>query len=532
MNKEKKASKTDKNIEKKQNNKENKDKKPSKAKKHIGLLWLMGVSFVCVGLLLFCQFYFGDTVNENTVFYDGTTINGIDVSGLNQKQAENVVGAKMLDTLDEVSLTLKYEDRVWKFSGNDFEVNVNIGEQLQEVMSYGREGNIFEKTRLANKIKKEGLDYNISYTKLLAGLDNKIEELAGEINSQGEFSNIEFNPEQEVMFIIQESKNGVEVDKQELISRLDKAFAMSKQVEIEIPVVPVLPEGEKEDLVLDISMRSQFTTDYSTSSVARKSNVKLALSKFNGMIVEPNQEISFNQTTGARSEENGYLKANIINNGVFVEGSGGGVCQASTTLYNALVLSDIEILEVHHHSLPVSYVPLSSDAMVSEGFADLIFKNTTDAPIYIKTFCDDKTANVQIFGVGNKEGETRKIRSELVEIIAHNGDKIVEDVAGEYSSQVLYKGEYTRVKYPKEGYETKAYLQYYLNGELVKEKEIRHDYYWPQDGVVVEGHEKIGYGMTIPESDVKLIPAQKVTDTHLQNVRNKFKTTYPNAYEA
>lgn len=532
MKKEDNLSKNNKKTE--QNNKKSVEniKKEKKRKKHVGLLWLLGVSFVCVGLLLFCQFYFGDTVNDNTVFYDGTTINGVDVSGLNQKQAENVVGAKMLDTLDEVSLTFKYEDKVWEFSGNDFEVNINIEEDLQEAMSYGREGNIFEKTRLANKIKREGLDYNISYTKILAGIDNKIDKLASEIDTQGQYPNVEFNPDQEVMFVFKESQNGVKVDKQELLARLDKAFASSKQVEVEIPVVPVLPEGEKEEIVKDISLRSQFSTDYSTSSAARKGNVKLALSKFNGMIVAPNQEVSFNSTTGARSEENGYQKANIIKNGVFVEGSGGGVCQASTTLYNALVLSDIEILEVHHHSLPVSYVPLSADAMVSEGFADLVFKNTTDAPIYIKTFCDDKTANVQIFGVGNDEGETRKIRSELVEIIAHNGDKIVEDVAGEYSSQVLYKGEYTRVKYPKEGYETKAYLQYFKDGELVKEREIRHDYYWPQDGVVVEGHERIGEGMTIPESDVKLIPAQKVTEIHLQNVRNKFKTTYPNAYEA
>ncbi len=529
MKKEKDLSKINKNKVKSEDKTQNNEKKQ---KKHIGLLWLLGVSFICVGLLLFCQFYFGDTINDNTVFYDGTTINGVDVSGLNQKQAENVVGAKMLDTLDEVSLTFKYEDKVWEFSGNDFEVNVNIGEQLQEVMSYGREGNIFEKTKLANKIKREGLNYNISYTKLLAGLDNKLDELASKINTQGQFSNIEFKPDQEVMFIIQEPQNGVMVDKQELISRLDKAFALSKQVEVEIPVLPVMPEGEKEMIITDISMRSRFSTDYSTSSLARKNNVKLALSKFNGMIVEPNEEVSFNSITGARSEENGYQKATIIKNGVFVEGSGGGVCQASTTLYNALVLSDIEILEVHHHSLPVSYVPLSSDAMVSEGFADLVFKNTTNAPIYIKTFCDDKTASVQIFGVSNEDGETRKIRSELVEIIAHNGDKIVEDVSGEYSSQVLYKGEYTRVKYPKEGYETKAYLQYFKDGELIKEKEIRHDYYWPQDGVVVEGHEQIGQGMTIPESDVKLIPAQKVTDIHLQNVRNKFKTTYPNAYEA
>lgn len=511
---------------------ENTDKKEIKKKKQGGLLWLLGVSFVCVGLLIFCQFYFGDTVNDKTVFYENTRINGVDVSGLNQKEAENLVSAKMLDNVNEVNVKLSYNDKEWQFEGSDFEVNTDISNQVFYALSYGREGNFFEKSKQAKKIKSQGFEYNIPYTKLLAGFDEKIDLIAEEIFALPQEASLEFNPDDQVMFKVVEAKNGVQLDKEKLYSLLDEGFALSKNIEVEIPTTPILPEGEKEILLEDIALRSSFSTDYSTSSKARKNNVKLALSKFNGMIVEPGQEISFNQTTGSRNEENGYQKANIIQNGVFVEGSGGGVCQASTTLYNALILADVEILEVHHHSLPVSYVPLSSDAMVSEGFADLVFKNTTDSPLYIKAFGDEKNAIVQVFGAGLDEGESRKVRSELVEIIAHNGDKIVEDMAGEYSSQVLYKGEYFRIKYPKEGYETKAYLQTIKNGEVVKEKEIRHDYYWPQDGVVVEGHEKLGEGMTLPESDVKLIPAQKVTEVHLENVRNKFKNTYPNAYEA
>ncbi len=508
------------------NNKKTQENQEKTKKK--GFLWLLGMSFISVGLLLFCQFYFGNTIDDKTVFYDNTRINGIDVSGLNRKEAENLVSTKMLSSINQTKIKLDYQDKSWEFSGNDFEVNADISDKIYDAISFGREGNIIEKTKQANKIKQEGFDYNIAYSQLFSGLDKKLDEINQEIYMPPTNSKIVFNPDEEVMFKVQEAQNGVELDKEKLYSLLDESFSKEKIIQISLPIKPILPEEEKEN----ISMRSSFSTDYSTSSKARKSNVKLALSKFNGMIVEPNQEISFNQITGSRNQENGYQKANIIQNGVFVEGSGGGVCQASTTLYNALVLSDVEIEEVHHHSLPVSYVPLSSDAMVSEGFADLVFKNTTDTPLYIKTICNDTLAKVEIYGASLGQGQTRKVRSELVKIIPHNGDKIIQDTNGEYASQILYKGEYVRVKYPKEGYETKAYLQYLENGEVVKEKEIRHDFYWPQDGVVVEGKYDIGNGMTLPESDVKLIPAQNVTETHFENIKNKFKKTYPNAFEA
>ncbi len=528
--------KNNKKVVKKQEKVEKSDKKGNvksdKKQKRAGAFWLLGVSFVAVGLLLFCQFYFGDSLNENTVFYQNTHINGVDVSGLNRQEASNVVSAKMLEKVDEVNVTLKYDDKIWQFKGSDFEVNPDISQQVLEVLAYGREGNVFEKNKIAKKIKEEGLDYNISYAEILGGLENRIDEISNEINKEPQLAYVSFQPDDEVMFQIKDAQAGEVVDREKLLNDLKHALSESKQVELEIPTNPVLPEGEEEVLSSKIALRSTFSTNYSTSSKQRKENVKLALSKFNGMIVEPDAEISFNQVTGVRSEENGYQKANIIKNGVFVEGSGGGVCQASTTLYNALVLSDVEILEVHHHSLPVSYVPLSTDAMVSEGYADLVFKNTTGSPLYIKTFCDANTVNVQIFGESLPEGECIKLRSELVDIIAHNGDKIVEDTNGEYANQVLYKGEYYRVKYPKEGYETKAYVQYIKDGEVKKEKELRHDYYWPQEGVVVEGKDQIGEGMTIPNSDVKLIPAQKVTQEHLENIRTKFTKTYPASFEA
>ena len=288
------------------------------------------------------------------------------------------------------------------------------------------------------------------------------------------------------------------------------------------PFEQIMPEENLEQTLENITLRSKFSTDISASSQNRKDNVKKALSAFNGMIVEPNQIVSFNDTTGSRSAENGYKNAVIIFNGSYTSGVGGGVCQVSTTLYNALLRADLEIIEVCHHTLPPSYVPLSFDAMVSEGYADLIFKNNQPFPIYIKAYSDGKSATCEIYGQPLEEGLTITTKSELVKIIGHNGDKIISDTKGEYSNHVLYKGEYYRLKYPQEGYITNGYLVYKKNGEIIEEKKIRHDKYSSQNGVIVEGVYEMEEGMKLDNNGVKYIAPQKVTQENYENAKKKY----------
>ena len=128
--------------------KKEKVKKNSKAH---SIVWLLGVSFVAVGLLFFCQFYFGDSMNEGTTFYQNTHINGVDVSGMTRKEAVDVVSSKMLGMRDEIELTLTDGEQEWTLKGGDFEFSAAIEEPIKEVLAYGREGNIFAKKKTENK---------------------------------------------------------------------------------------------------------------------------------------------------------------------------------------------------------------------------------------------------------------------------------------------------------------------------------------------------------------------------------------------
>lgn len=503
-------------------------KEKSAKKRKSSLIWLLSVAFLTVGLLLFCQFFYGDSLTANSVFYKNTEINGVDVSGMTKMEAKTAVQEKMLSKKDEISLTLTDGEKSWKLEGGDFEVSGDIENEISNVMSYGRKGNIFAKKKAAHEIKKNGLSVNISYKNILGGIEQKLDSVISEVEKDAVSSSIVFNPDEKNMFSLTQQEKGLVVDRDKLSKKIDESLEEGLQAVIEIPFIEIIPDTDSESLIEKIALRSSFTTSYKTSSADRKHNVKKALSAFNGMVVLPGEEVSFNKTTGPRTVDNGYKKANIIVGGVYVSGAGGGVCQASTTLYNALLLSDIEILEVNHHTLPASYVPLSFDAMVSEGYSDLVFRNNSDGAIYIKSFGDENDAFVEIYGLPlDKEIKTR---AELVKVLGHSGDKIVSDSNGEYSNFVLYKGEYHRVKLPREGYESKGYVQYFENGEVVEEKLVRHDHYAPQGGLIVEGTESLGEGMSLPASSVKFIPPQKVTKATTESVRAKLSKDNPSAY--
>ena len=490
--------------------------------KKLSFIWLISVFLIAVGLLVFCQFFFGDSVNENSTFYENTFVNGVDISGLTKTEAENRLENDLFQNKEKISITLKANEKEWTLNKNDFEIKGNYNKTLDDTLIYQRKGNIFQKQIIKNKIQKNGLNISVPYEDLISCNSSSIDNIISNIEIAPIKAQLVFNPNDEISFSTSATQVGYKVDRDLLNQNLFAAINNNNDI-IEIPLKEIIPETEKEDYVKNIILRSKFSTNYQKSSSDRKSNIKKALGNFNGMIVEPGQEISFNKTTGPRNSENGYKNAKIILNGNYTPGVGGGVCQASTTLYNALLLAGIDIKEVNHHSLPASYVPLSFDAMVSEDLADLVFVNNLDTPIYIKAYGTDNEAVVEIFGQPFDEGVSIKTRSELDKVLPHGGDEIIKDIDGQYSDKVLYQGEYYRLKYPQEGYESKGYIQTLKDGVVIEEKEIRHDKYSSQKGVIVEGTFSLEEGMTLPENNVRYIAPQKVTKDTFENAKKKLK---------
>jgi vancomycin resistance protein YoaR len=452
-------------------------------------------------------------------FTDGVTISRINLSGLNKQQAEYEVSAFLNQKINEMNLNITYEGKEWNFKGSDFQIEDSAAQVIVDAYKYQQKmmGKVqdFE----SKAIVGNGMNLDIAFSFLFKDINAKLEEIIKQVEKQPKDCQVTFNPANEPKFTYSKSEKGIKVDRIKLFKDLEQQFATNhRDMQIELSTVSIDAKATEDYLKDRTGLVSIFSTSLYNSKESRLHNVALALSKFNGLTIKPGEEISFNHVTSPQTLDGGYKKSIIIFNGQFVEGVGGGLCQASITLYNALILANLEVIEVSKHTLPVGYIELALDAMVSENWSDLRFKNDSEYNIYIAAYVKDARAYVEIYGKTLENGVKLKRRSEFIRIIGHKGDKIVPDEQGEYASEVLYKGEYFRVAYPREGYEAKAYLQFYSGGNLIKEVLIRHEIYEPQQGIVIEGVAEPPKDYII-ESEVEIIkPQQTTSDTTGSNV--------------
>lgn len=253
----------------------------------------------------------------------------------------------------------------------------------------------------------------------------------------------------------------------------NEAFAES-----DMPFYDLMPK--------EIVLRSEFYTNYSNSSSERKNNISVAAKALDKTFIDVGGEFSFNRAVGPRTEKRGYKSAKIIVNGEFTDGVGGGVCQVSTTLYNAFLLAGLRITEYHPHSLAVSYVALSFDAMVNSGSADLRCVNVTKNPIIIRTFADGNALRVKIYGEPMREKYYRE--SVTIKEIEPTVE-ILKDEAGEFND--LYEGQRRVLSYGKKGYVTEGYVVKTVNGRQISRTRIRKDRYGSIKSVIIEGTKEI-----------------------------------------
>lgn len=463
--------------------------------------------------------------NGETNFSKGTKINDYNISEMSIENAKTKLANQISKKNQETSIKLRYKDKEYDFNGKEFAMP-DIDNIVKNAYDKTKPKNIFEKV---NIIKRDKF-VEIAPSDLLVGLHDKINDMKNEIEQEPKEPEIKFNPDKTIPFEVSEEVVGVKIDEKKLYSLLNERLKIQNNVEIDVPVVLTTTQQTRDELLKNLQVRGKFSTNYSSSVDGRKHNVQLALSAFNGIVVKPNEEISFNEVVEKNVKDDDFQTAKIILNGQFVNGKGGGICQASTTLYNALLNADLEILEVNPHSLPVGYVYLGFDAMVNRGSSDLRFKNNTKHPIYFKTWGDETDAYVEVYGEPLKEGISIRRRAEFVGTIPHNGDKIIPDTDGLYKNKITFKGEYYRVKYPCEGYEAKGYIQYLKDGEVINEKLIRHEKYGPTPGIIYEGTADLIEGLTLPENDVEYIPPQNKVVTNEKNVSDKIENTNPPKY--
>ena len=214
-----------------------------------------------------------------------------------------------------------------------------------------------------------------------------------------------------------------------------------------------------------------YTTYFNQNDRGRCENIAIAASLIDGVTIQPYGEFSFNQTVGKRTKEAGFQKAKIIVDGEYVEGVGGGVCQVSTTLYNALLKSGLTVEEYHPHSLKVAYVEASRDAMVSS-CCDLKFSNPYPFPVYLFARVCDGGVAVRFYGA------ELSVRYEI-------STRVLEEISP--PPDIVKEGEEEKIlRNSQPGVKSEMYLECYRGKRLLSRKCLRRDEYRPIQGIIVK----------------------------------------------
>ena len=216
-------------------------------------------------------------------------------------------------------------------------------------------------------------------------------------------------------------------------------------------------------------VRGSCTTKFDPRA-SRATNIAVAASRINGVVIQPGEEFSFNRTILPRTAANGYVEAPIYVSGKHSTGTGGGICQVSTTLYQAVLQAELEVTERHNHSMIVKYVEPSMDAAIAEGAKDFRFVNNTEAPIYIEGYTYGGKIYFNLYGEEYRSAD-RKVtyESETLETIDPTTE-LTADPEKAFGSMEQIQSAHT-------GYKAKLWKIVTENGEQVSKEEVNNSYY-------------------------------------------------------
>ena len=321
----------------------------------------------------------------------GCFIDGADVSGMTVPAVQSLIGGRLQRALDGYSLTVRAGGRAYTFAPPSLYVKSDLSAVLR-------------------RARRQGGAYALHTEICLRREEETLRGICDDLYRKSVSARFEFRPSREQPFLYEAEKNGRVLDGAELKERVRHALRAGER-EITLSPRTQVPSYTLEKAKEETCLLAAFTTRYDAGNAPRAHNIALAAEKIGGCVLEAGQVFSFNAAAGARTAENGYREAPVILDGEFVSGVGGGVCQVSTTVYNAALLAGLRVAEYHPHSLAVGYVEPSFDAMVSGESCDLKLCNDSGGRVYFVCRAVHGALTVQIYGV---RSDTAYIRESVV----------------------------------------------------------------------------------------------------------------------
>ncbi len=387
------------------------------------------------------------TINTATiVFGDNVTVSGVDLSGKTLSEAYDAMQDRLLELRDDVNITVSCDGKTVNLSSDDFEYDTDISDVLIQAYHYSR-GELDEPT--VGTVDNGGItDFVVTSVLNKDCIDKVVEKVAEKIEVQPVDAHVKtFEPTKTEKFTFEDGTDGFLVDHKELNSKITEIIQQpTKTGSITMTTYrapfKVSIAQAKANTKLIASSETTVSTNWASAY-----NMELAIKTCNGYVVNPGETFSFNKMTGdTTTGELGYVPSNAIVQGRYEQQYGGGICQASTTIYICALRAGMEVVERHAHQFASAYADRGLDATVDYGNLDMKFKNTKDYPIYIATYVYDC----------NKDG-INELCVEMYGPVSTEYDEIVAVGWVDYASGYSYSAKGAQV-YFKDGKEVKRVL--------------------------------------------------------------------------
>jgi len=469
----------------------------------------MGKCFRNAGLLVLVSFLCALAQSypvQAEVISEGVYIDGVNVGGMTEKQAA-AEEENYLQELANTKVTVYVNDKAAETTLG--ELGLTTGEScVEKAVNVGREGNLVERYMELQDAQEETLEYRHKLNLDTDAVKDFVEKKCMVYNAPAQ--NARIHQKADGTLKITPSISGVRLVEDETVEKIRRTILddwdRTSKLVIDAIIMEEMPAFNSETAGQCTDLLGSFTTEYKSSGESRVKNIENAAQLIDGSVLFPGQEFSVYRALYPITEENGFEPAGSYSEGKVVQSVGGGICQVSTTLYDAVLWSELEIVQRNEHSMAVKYVDLAMDAAIAGSYKDLKFRNSLNAPVYIEAVTKDKTITFRIWGREVRPAErTIDFETDIEETIQPGDDVIIYDDKLEKGTGYVSQDAYT-------GYRASLYKIISKNGEEQERVLINKSQYAATPRYIVAGSKgdaKKGTEKTSEEKQEKSVDGLK-----------------------
>lgn len=422
---------------------------------------------------------------EEATICKGVFIDEVDLSGMTKSQAQAAVN-DFVESLRNKGVAVMVGDNiVYSTMGNLGYTAKQMDDEINEALALGKKGNLIKRYKDLKDIEQGNKVYPLNFTydegliKEWVSTDISAYNIAP-VNASIARKNGQFIYTDEV----KGSKVNVKLTSKAI------ADAMSnwdrQDILVEAVMEDDLPKYTREDVEKCNTIIGSYTTDFSSSASGRAANLENGARLINNMVLYPGDEFNAYNALTPFTEENGYHIAGAYLNGQVIDSVGGGACQVTTTLYNAVLAAELEVTERQPHSMTISYVELSRDAAIAGTYKNFRFKNSTDAPIVIEAYTKNRKITFNIWGHETRDTKNRKVEYEtkILSTTKPPADVVTKDPTKPTTYRKVTQSAHT-------GYKAQLYKVVYENGVEVSRTLVNTSTYKATPQYVTIGTKKV-----------------------------------------